>query len=171
MEASASASLVRGRAPFERGRAYTRGEIHAVLGGSRRAALPTRAGRVVCACLTRERNPRAPEEIVIGGNDRSARLARELAASGAAVPIFVRLRRGGWGYQGERRVRAVVDEPGALLALVAEGAPADTSLALLLEEAPGGAHNLAAQSAPSAAVPGETAPASDPPAPPSAAGE
>jgi hypothetical protein len=88
----------------------------------------------VCACLTRERNPRAPEEIVIGGNERSARLARELAASGASVPVFVRLHRGGWGYEGERRVRAVVDEPGALLALVAEGAPADATLALLLEE-------------------------------------
>jgi hypothetical protein len=121
-------------APFERGRAYTRVEIHAVLGGSRRAALPTRAGRVVCACLTRERNPRAPAEIVIGGNERSARLARELAASGAAVPVFVRLPRGGWVFEGERRVRALLDEPGALLALVAEGAPSDASLALLLEE-------------------------------------
>jgi hypothetical protein len=158
-------------APFERGRAYTRVEIHAVLGGSRRAALPTKAGRVVCACLTRERNPRAPEEIVIGGNERSARLARELAASGAAVPVFVRQSRGEWGYEGERRVRAVVDEPGALLALVAEGAPADATLALLLEESPGQAHSDMAQTAPSAAVPGESVPASGPPVSPSPAGK
>jgi hypothetical protein len=156
---------------FERGRAYTRAEIHAVLGGSRRAALPTKAGRVVCACLTRERNPRAPEEIVIGGNERSARLARELAASGAAVPVFVRQSRGEWGYEGERRVRAVVDEPGALLALVAEGAPPDAALALLLEEAPGQAHNVMARTAPSAPVPGESAPASGPLASPSPAGK
>ena len=144
-----------GNGGFEKGRPYTRGDIHAVLGGSRRAALPTRGGRVVCLCLTRERNPRAPEEVVIGGNERSARLARDLAGSGAAVPVFVRAPHGGWEYVGERRVRAVVDEPGALLALVAEGAPADASLALLLEDPPAG-------------PPGENAPAPpaavDPPA-------
>jgi hypothetical protein len=121
---------------FEKGRAYTRGEIHGALGGSRRAAVPTKAGRVVCLCLTRERNPRAPEEVVIGGSGRSLRLARELAGSGAAVPVFVRVQRGRWEYAGQRKVRAVIDDPGALLALVAEGAPADTSLALLLEESP-----------------------------------
>jgi hypothetical protein len=123
-----------GATVFERGRFYTRGEINAALGGSRRAAFPTKAGRVVCLCLTRGRNPRAPEEVVIGGNEHTARLARDLAGSGAAVPVFVRRPRGGWEYAGQRRVRALVEDPGALLALVAEGAPADASLALLLEE-------------------------------------
>jgi len=159
-----------GATVFERGRAYTRGEIHAALGGSRRAAFPTKAGRVVCLCLTRERNPRAPEEVVIGGNERSARLARELAASGAAVPVFVRAG-GGWEYAGARRVRALVEEPGALLALVAEGAPADATLGLLLEEAPDKAHDVTAQPAPLVLAPGESAPVSDPPLPPSSAGE
>ena len=121
--------------PFERGSVYTRGQIHEALGGSARAALPTRGGKVVCACLTREKNPRAPEEMVIGSKDRAVRLARAFAASGEAVPVFVRTRRGGWEYTGERRVRAVIEEPGALLALVAEGAPLDIALALLLEEA------------------------------------
>ena len=124
---------------FGKGRVYTRAEIHTALGGSRRAALPTKGGKVVCLCLTREKNPRAPGEMVIGGHERSVRLARDLAASGVAVPVFVRAPQGGWDYAGERRVRAVVDEPGALLALVAEGAPADASLVLLLEEVPAGA--------------------------------
>ena len=92
-------------------------------------------------------------------------------SSGEAVPVFVRLCRGGWAFEGERRVRAVVDEPGALLALVAEGAPADASLALLLEEAPGKAPNVTVQSAPPAPVSGESAPAPCSPAPPSPAGE
>jgi len=142
-----------GNGGFEKGRPYTRGDIHAVLGGSRRAALPTKGGRVVCLCLTRERNPRAPEEVVIGGNERSARLARDLAGSGAAVPVFVRALHGGWEYVGERRVRAVVDEPGALLALVAEGAPADASLALLLEDPPAGPPGENAPAPPAAADP------------------
>lgn len=122
---------------FEKGMMYTRRQIREALGGSLRAALPTRGGRVVCACLTQEKNPRAPAEMVLGGNERAARGARSFAASGAAVPVFVRARRGGWEYAGERRVRSVVDDPGALLALVAEGGPPDVSLALLLEEAPG----------------------------------
>ena len=122
---------------FEKGAIYTRGQIHGALGGSSRTALPTRAGRVVCACLTREKNPRAPEEMVIGGKDRALRLARAFAASGEAVPVFVRTRRGGWEYTGERRVRTVIEDPGALLALVAEGAPLDIAAALQFESAAG----------------------------------
>jgi len=125
-------------APFEKGSVYTRGQIHAAVGGSARAALPTRGGKVVCACLTREKNPRAPAEMVIGGTDRAVRLARAFAASGEAVPVFVRTRRGGWEYTGDRRVRTVIEDPGALLALVAEGAPPDIAAALQLEDAAGG---------------------------------
>jgi len=124
-------------APFEKGSVYTRGQISQALGGSARAALPTRAGKVVCACLTREKNPRAPAEMVIGSKDRAVRLGRAFAASGKAVPVFVRTRRGGWEYAGNRRVRTVIEDPGALLALVAEGAPLDISMALQLEDAVG----------------------------------
>lgn len=140
---------------FEKGSVYTRGQIHGALGGSSRAALPTRGGRVVCACLTREKNPRAPEEMLVGGKERAVRLARAFAASGAAVPLFVRARRGGWEFAGVRRVRSVVEDPGALLALVAEGAPPDIALALLLEEPAAAAPNAAAAStAGAAAAPG-----------------
>jgi hypothetical protein len=119
---------------FEKGAVYTRAQIRAALGGSVRAALPTRRGRVVCACLTHERNPRAPGEMIVGNVERAIRLARDFAASGAAVPVFVRVRPGGWEYAGERRVRALIEEPGALLALVAEGAQPDIGAALQLEE-------------------------------------
>jgi len=127
---------------FEKGSVYSRERIHEALGGSRRSALPTRGGQVVCACLTPERNPRAPPGMLVPGRDRAVRLARAFAASGRAVPVFVRARAGGWEYAGERRVRSLVEEPGALLALVAEGAPADTSLALLLEEVASGPEPL-----------------------------
>jgi hypothetical protein len=120
---------------FERGGVYTRAEIQVALGGSRRASLPTRGGEVVCACLTRRRNPRAPQEMLVDGAERAVRLARAFAASGRAVPVFVSERPGGWEFAGRRRVRALIEEPGALLALFAEGAPPGTALALLLEEA------------------------------------
>jgi len=119
---------------FEKGSLYSREQIHEALGGSLWSALPTRGGRVVSACLTLEKNPRAPEEMVIGCNDRLVRLARGFAASGATVPVFVRTRRCGWEYTGERRVSAVIEDPGALLALVAEGAPFDIAVVLRLEE-------------------------------------
>jgi len=119
---------------FEKGAVYTRSQIREVLGGSVRAALPTCRGRVVCACLTHERNPRAPQEMLVGNVERAVRLARVFAASGEAVPVFVRVRSGGWEYAGARRVRAMIDDPGALLALVAEGAPPDVAAALQLEE-------------------------------------
>jgi hypothetical protein len=99
----------------------------------------------------RRMNPRAPEEIVIGSTKRLVVRARALAASGEAVPVFVSERSGIWEYAGERRVRAVIEDPGALLRLVAEGAPADVSLALVLEEAP-------ATSAPADGVPGGAPP-------------
>ena len=123
--------------PFEKGSVYTRGQIREVLGGSSRAALPTRGGKIVCVCLTGEKNPRAPLEMAIGSKDRAVKLARAFAASGEAVPVFVRRRRGGWEYTGARRVSSVTENPGALLALVAEGAMPDITAALRLEETAG----------------------------------
>lgn len=120
--------------PFDKGSAYTRAQIHQALGGSRRAALPTRGGEVVCVCLTRRRNPRAPQEMLVEGTERAMRLARSFAASGRAVPVFYSRRAGAWEYAGKRRVRSLVEEPGALLALIAEGAAPDTAFALFLEE-------------------------------------
>lgn len=121
-----------GRVRFESGRPYTREEIHAALGGSRRAALVTRGGSVVCLCLTREKNPRAPDAMAVGAGGRSVKLARALAEAGAAVPVFVRAARGGWVCAGDRRVRAVVVQPAAP---PAEGAPPEASLVLELEPA------------------------------------
>ncbi|MHB8837167.1 MAG: hypothetical protein ACYC9Y_15865 [Candidatus Methylomirabilia bacterium] len=125
-----------GAVRFDKSSVYTRAQIHESLGGSPWAALPTRGRKIVGVCLTREKNPRAPEEMVVGGADRALRLARAFAASGEAVPVFVRTRRGGWEYAGERRVRSLIEDPGALLALVAEGAPADIAAAMHLEEVP-----------------------------------
>lgn len=126
----------RGVSAFEKGRFYTRRQINGALGGSWREALPTKDGKVVCVCLTRRMNPRAPDEITIGAATRLVARARAFADSRRSVPVFVSERASAWEYVGDRRVRSVIEEPGALLALVAEGAPADVSLALVLEEPP-----------------------------------
>lgn len=98
---------------------------------------------MVCVCMRQKKNPRAPQELLIGRRGNALRLARAFAASGKAVPVFVSARPGNWEYTGERRVRSLIDEPGAILALIAEGGPPDTSLALLLEEDPQGPFSTA----------------------------
>ena len=70
------------------------------------------------------------------------------------MPVFVRTRRGGWEYTGARRVRSVIEDPGALLALVAEGAPSDVSAVFHLEEAAGGPGAAAPEPPPSSTAPG-----------------
>ena len=49
------------------GQSYTRQQIHdKVGGGSLQSYLPTRDGRVLCACLRLDTNPGAPEVILPG---------------------------------------------------------------------------------------------------------
>lgn len=122
-------------AAFAKGRSYTRAQIRAELGGSARVFLPTRGGKVVCACLTRERNPQAPREVVMGGGERVSRRARALAGSGETLPLFVRVRPGAWEYLGRWRATGVRETPAPPVAGGAAGEPAESSVVLLMEEA------------------------------------
>lgn len=126
MQPAAAARLVRGET-------YTRTQIRLALGGSARAALPTVDGRVVCACLTREANPRAPAEIVVGAAEEAVRRARIFASSGHAVPVFVRSRPGAWEHAGRWRVRLLVDDTGEQSLVPQPGAAAGGAV-LFMEE-------------------------------------
>lgn len=119
---------------FERGAVYSRRQIHAALGGSERAALPTSGGRVACICVTLPLNPEAPRVILVPARPASLRPARALAGAGGEVPLFVRRRAGEWECLGRWRVRALVEEPRAVAAHAAASGRADVGLALLMEE-------------------------------------
>ena len=85
---------------FTIGRCYTREEIHAQVGGSMQAYLPTRDGRVVCACPTREKNHEAPHIILVGTKTKVMENAEILYGQGGGVPVFIKKNVNPWGYAG-----------------------------------------------------------------------
>jgi len=124
------------RTAFEKGRAYARREIREALGGSARAALPTRGGRVTCVCARRRMNPRAPAQILLPGGVRAAPAARALAGAGGPVPVFVGERARQWTYAGLWEVERLVEDPGEAAALAAASGVTGAVMALLLRECP-----------------------------------
>ena len=86
---------------FSIGRAYTRNEIHAHVGGSKQTYLPTKDGSVVAACLTRELNPRAPNVVLCGRGEHIARAGALLAQQHTAIPVFLKRAVNRWEYQGK----------------------------------------------------------------------
>ena len=87
-------------AGFAVGCTYTRDEIHAQVGGSKRACLPTRAGAVVAACLLKSFNPDAPRVVLCGSGVRNAPAGAMLAAQAGSIPFFTRIDLGRWRYEG-----------------------------------------------------------------------
>ena len=93
-------------AGFTIGSTYSRDEIHAQLGGSKRACLPTREGAVVAACLLKSFNPDAPRVVLCGSGVRNGPAGAMLAAQATPIPFFTRIDTGRWLYEGRF---AVVD--------------------------------------------------------------
>jgi len=85
---------------FAVGSTYTRDEIHAALGGSKRACIPTLNGMVLSVCVTPELNPRAPREILCGVGPVMAKTGEMLARASNRVPVFVKRRVNTWEYMG-----------------------------------------------------------------------
>jgi hypothetical protein len=76
---------------FREGKAYSRAEIAARLGGQLRDYLPTREGRVVCGCFHKSPawNPGAPQEVLFGPGPRVERAARLIAEQVGPIPVFL----------------------------------------------------------------------------------
>ena len=85
---------------FKIGEAYTRRQIHEVLGGSVQSYLPTVQGRVVCACLTTKMNPGAPHVILVGNKPRVLQAAHQLVKQAELIPIFLKKASNAWVYAG-----------------------------------------------------------------------
>ena len=86
---------------FTPGSSYTRGEIHAQLGGSVVACLPTRDGHIVAACLSQKFSPQAPEVVLCGQGARTGPLSALFAAQKTALPVFLKSAAGRWQYRGQ----------------------------------------------------------------------
>ena len=117
------------------GKTYTREQIHAVLGGSKRACIPTLNGLVLAVCVTPELNPRAPRELLCGVGPMMAKTGAMLAASSYKVPFFIKRRVNEWEYMGLYRSAASYAS-GARFSEMVTGsgrAPNDVSMAIELQ--------------------------------------
>ena len=75
---------------FVVGESYSRDQIHAGLGGGLQEFLPTKDGRVVCACIRLNQNPHAPERIWVGEGARREATAKVAVLQGTPFPVFLR---------------------------------------------------------------------------------
>ncbi len=117
------------------GETYTRGEIHAAVGGGVQDYLPHVSGEVVCACLSADLNPDAPEVVLPGTSLGIERWARVFAEQSHHVPTFLKRGTNAWEYVGDYRVRRLAVQP-AEIARHAEAAHRDdVTMVLYLERA------------------------------------
>ncbi len=79
---------------------YTRQHIHEKLGGGIQSYLPTLNGNVVCACLSRTLNPRAPDVILVGSGTNVFKTAEILSRQTGPVPVFIKEAVNSWRYEG-----------------------------------------------------------------------
>lgn len=96
---------------FERGKTYTRPEIHDALGGSLISYLPRKDGRVVCGCFSADLNPGAPDVVLAGFGREIELAARVFAGQSDAVPVFMKKRSNSWEYVGDFRVNRLSEDP------------------------------------------------------------
>jgi len=86
---------------FTLGSQYTRGEIHAHLGGSVVSCLPTRNGTIVAACLSKRFSPQAPEVVLCGRGVRTSPLSALFARQKIPIPVFLKNASNRWQYRGQ----------------------------------------------------------------------
>ena len=104
---------------FKIGRNYTRGEIHAQLGGSTVSCLPTRDGIIVAACLSKKFSPQAPGVVLCGKGTRTSPVSALFAAQKTVIPVFVKSASGRWQYQGRFFVARSFDTGAEFESLIA----------------------------------------------------
>ena len=85
---------------FKIGTTYTRDEIHAEVGGSKQAYIPTLNGSVVAVCVKTDLNPRAPRELLCGTGPVIGKTGALLASTSFKVPVFLKKQANRWEYVG-----------------------------------------------------------------------
>ena len=85
---------------FELEATYTRDQIHAVVGGSKRSAIPTLNGAVVALCIRTDLNAKAPRELLCGVGPVRVKAANLLASTTGRVPVFIKTNVNQWDYKG-----------------------------------------------------------------------
>lgn len=116
------------------GETYSRIEISKMLGGDTQSYLPISKEAVVCACLTMELNPDAPDIILVGKGKQTVRAAQIFLEQNWTVPLFIKQLENEWEYKGNFRAVSAEKEPGKVALLGARAGRLDVVLALNLEQ-------------------------------------
>jgi hypothetical protein len=94
------------------GKTYKRNAIAAELGGSTIDFLPMVNGKVVCACLREELNPRAPKIILAGFGPQREKSAAILSKQLGEIPVFIKWEnKTAWEYVGNFEVKGSSTNP------------------------------------------------------------
>jgi hypothetical protein len=85
---------------FKRGAVYSLDSIASVVGGERQSYLPQKEGTIVCGRFTRDMNPKAPYEVLVGDLPKVAAKAKLLIEQGGSIPVFVKEAPNEWRFHG-----------------------------------------------------------------------
>jgi predicted HNH restriction endonuclease len=126
---------------FGRGKAYRYADLMAALpGGSHQFYLPFRGQEVFAALLNKEKNPDAPNAILVGSKKRVVYAAALLLDQRTPIPVFMKDQRDSWICQGLYRSDGVLSQSKTEL-LARNARRSDVTLAIklkLVETAAGG---------------------------------
>jgi hypothetical protein len=121
---------------FKRGAVYSLDDIASVVGGERQSYLPQKKGTIVCGRFTRDMNPEAPYEVVVGDLPRVAAKARLVVEQGGSIPVFVKEAPNEWRFHGFMApVRFVTDRRTVEARAKAAGREGPVAGVLVLEDA------------------------------------
>ena len=121
---------------FKIGTTYTRDEIHAAVGGSKQAYIPTLNGAVTAVCVKTDLNPRAPRELLCGVGPVIAKTGAMLASSSHKVPVFIKKEVNQWEYVGLYRAAASYTSGPRFNAMVAGSGRSPSDVSVAIEMAP-----------------------------------
>lgn len=119
--------------PFKLGATYTRNDIHAAVGGSKRSAIPTLNDAVVALCIRTDLNAKAPGEVLCGAGPAMAKAGKLLAATTGNMPVFIKRKVNQWEYKGLFSVGASHLSGPRFDAMVAESGRSLSSVSVAVE--------------------------------------
>lgn len=119
--------------PFKLGATYTRNDIHAAVGGSKRSAIPTLNDAVVALCIRTDLNAKAPSEILCGAGPIMAKAGKLLASTTGKMPVFIKRKVNQWEYTGLFSVVASHLSGPRFDAMVAESGRSLSSVSVAVE--------------------------------------
>ena len=92
------------------GERYTWDEVQKHWNGQQ-CFLAKKDNRIVCATLDAEKNPEAPEVMIVGHKDMNKARAEEFCKQGDSIPLFIKRKINSWEFKGYFGVESFTTDP------------------------------------------------------------